>query len=138
MNEKTAEFFVDCEAAIQGAYEQGVTMEMAERLAAKFLHAGLKVGAELRDADLDARMKKTGLKAIKASVYMKNAEPKLGEKRPTVDALEAMVNQDAHVTKAQNELDEAEVWRDTLVNYLNIFREGHIYFRGIAKGNFNG
>ena len=136
MDTNVAEFFVECEEAIQSAYTEGVSMEQAEKLAAKFLHAQIKAGAALREADLDARMRKTGVKAVKAAVYLEEA--KKGDKKPSDVMLEAIVNNTGKVKDLQNQLDTAEAYRDQLVNYLSVFREGHIYFRGIAKGNFNG
>ncbi len=136
MDIKTAAFFMDCEDAIKSAYETSVTMEDAEKLAAKFIHAQIIAAQSLRETDLDARMRKSGLKAVKASVYL--AESKKGDKKPTEATLEALVNTNQLVSSTQTQLDESEVQRDILINYLSVFKEGHIYFRGIAKGNFNG
>ncbi len=125
--------------AIKKAYTEGTSMEDAEKLAAKFWHASYTAATELRNADLDARMKKAGYKAIRSAAYIAEAsKDRGGDKRPTVDMLEALVTKGNDVKEAQERLDRAENERDSLVNFLTIFREGHIYFRGIAKGNFNG
>lgn len=138
MDAKTAEFFVECEEAIKNAYDTGTSMEDAEKLAAKFWRATYMVAQELRDADLDARMKKAGFKAIRSGAYVDEATKDRGaEKKPTVDMLEALVTRNPQVVAAQKGMDHAEVERDSLSNYLNIFREGHIYFRGIARGTFS-
>lgn len=129
-----AKYFKELEKDIKDAYEQGVTLEQAERLAAKFLAAQITVGEELANADLDARMKKSGVKAIKAAVYLDNATK--GDRKPSDVLLAAIVDSDSTVHKVQEKLDEAEVQRNSLENYLSIFREAHIYFRGIAKGRF--
>ncbi len=136
MDIKTAAFFADCEEAIQKAYTEGVEIGEAEKLAARFLHAQIKAGDALKDDDLDARMKKAGLKAVKAAAYL--AESRKAEKKPTEAMLEALVNTDKTVLASQTALDNAEVHRDMLQNYLNVFREGHIYFRKIGGGTFNG
>ncbi len=122
------------EDKIKSAYEDGVNLTQAEQLAAEFLHAQLKVSTELKKYDLDSRMRKSGVKAVRAAVYM-SAGSKEG-KRPTEAALEAMVNQDSIVCGEQQELDKSEVERDDLQRYYNVFREAHIYFRGISKGKF--
>jgi hypothetical protein len=129
-----SKLYAELEKDIKDAYETGVTVDDAERLAAKFLHAQLQVGNELRAVDLDARMKKTGVKAIKAAVYLDGA--KKGEKKPSDVMLEAQVNMSELVIGEQNDLDRAETERDQLQNYLNVFHEAHVYFRGIAKGRF--
>lgn len=119
---------------IKNAYESSPTLEEAEKLAAKFLYAQVMVGNELRQADLDARMKKSGVKAVRAAVYMAAATK--GDKKPSDVMLEATVNMDELVQGEQTSFDEAEVHKDQLYNYLNVFKEAHIYFRGIAKGRF--
>lgn len=119
---------------IKRAYEDGVTLDQAEKLAAKFLNAQIEVTEALRGLDLDVRMKKTGLKAIKAAVYMNNATK--SDKKPSDVLLQAMVDMDELVCENQKSFDEAEVNKQALENYYNIFREAHLYFRGISKGRF--
>lgn len=121
---------------IQRSYEEGVTVEEAERLAGKFLHAQISASEEFRKADLDARMRKSGLKAVKAAVYMTNATKT--EKKPSDTYLEAIINMDEIVIAEQKALDEAEVLVDQLRTYLSVFKEAHIHFRSIAKGAMNG
>lgn len=119
---------------IKNTYEEGVTLEQAEKLAGEFLHAMLIVSEELRNADLDSRMKKTGVKAIKSAVYMEAATKT--DKKPSDTFLDAVVNMDKLVMDEQKCFDEAEVEKDALQNHLNIFREAHLHFRTIAKGRF--
>jgi hypothetical protein len=121
------------EAKIINSYEQGVTLEEAERLAGEFLGAQLRVSAELKNKDLDSRMQKTGLKSIKAHVYMdcNKSETKLTEagKSATVDNNEEVIN-------AQHNLDISEVDKAELERYYDIFLNAHIFFRGVSKGRF--
>jgi hypothetical protein len=124
------------EDAIQGAYANGVTADTAEKLAAEFLFAQLKISAELAKKDLDSRMRKTGVKAVKAAIYMESASK--GDKRPTEAALSMMVDQHEVVQSEQNQLDRAEVDRAELERLYDVYLNSHIYFRGIAKGNFGG
>lgn len=120
---------------IESTYTEGVTLEEAEKLAARFLHAQLQVSSELAKLDLDARMRKSGVKAIRAAVYLDKRSS--GEK-VTEATLAAMVDSDSIVSGEQEGLDKAEVSRDELERMYNVFQNGHIYYRGIAKGNFNG
>ncbi len=124
----------DLTAAIKASYEEGVTVEDAEKLAGKFLYAQIQVANELKGQDLDARMKKAGLKAVRSAVYL--AEVKKADKKPSDVLLEATVNCDDLVLGEQRSFDEAEVSRDQLQNYFNVFKEGHVHFRTIAKGRF--
>lgn len=133
---KFIEFCSALQDKIKDSYEQGVTTEAAERLAGEFLNAQLVVAEELREADLDSRMKKTGVKAIRAIVYMEAATK--DTKKPSDVLLEHLINSSELVVLEQKKYDEAEVLRDSLQNYFNIFKEAHIHFRSIAKGSFGG
>lgn len=130
MNELIAELT----QKIKGAYESGVTVGEAEKLASEFLHAQLLIADELKAADLNARMRKTGSKAVRAALYMQEATK--GDKKPSDTFIENVINVNDLVQGEQERLDTAEVELDALQNTFNIFREAHIHFRGIAKGRF--
>lgn len=123
------------EAKIQNSFEQGTSLEEAERLAAEFLYAQLQVSKELEAKDLDARMRKSGLKAVRAATYLDKRQN--SDAKPTEAALAAMVDSSELVVAEQDALDTAEVSRDALERYYNIFSNAHIYYRGVAKGSFN-
>ncbi len=129
------EYCNSLEEKIVSAYEEGVTNDQAERLAAEFLNAQLKVSRQLAVHDLDARMRKSGVKAVKAAVYME--ELKKHDKKPTESQLTATIDSHDVVNGEQIRFDEAEVKRDELERLFNVFGNAHIYFRGVAKGNFN-
>lgn len=122
------------EDKIVSSYEEGVTAEQAEKLAGEYLYGQIRVSQALKDADLDSRMRKSGLKAVKASAYMEAASK--GDKRPTEAAIAAMVDTNKLVADEQDKFDMAEVERDELERYYNIFINAHIHFRSISKGSF--
>lgn len=125
------------EEVIVSAYTESVTVEEAEKHAARFLHAQMTVSNALRTKDLDARMRKSGLKAVRAAVYTE--EVSKHEKKPVEAQLAAVLDTNELVASAQDDLDTAEVDRDELERYYDIFHNAHLYFRGIAKtGSFNG
>jgi hypothetical protein len=126
----------DLEEKIKQSYESGVTVSEAEKLAGEFLSAQIQVSEELKVLDLDSRMRKSGVKAVRAAIYMEAATK--DAKKPSDVMLDAMVNMNPVVQKEQDELDRAEVSRDALERYYNIFQNAHIFYRGIAKGNFGG
>lgn len=130
----------DLENRLTSSYEDGVSIEDAERLAARFLVAQIAVSKELKNHDLDARTRKSGLKAIRAAVYLEIVQESVAGsgKKPTVDHVAALVDVHAIVQQEQNALDTAEVDRADLERYFDIFTNSHIYFRGISKGNFHG
>lgn len=123
------------EEKIKSSYEEGVSLEVAERLAAEFLHAQMLVSNELKIADLDSRMRKTGVKAVRAAIYADTCSK--SDKKPTEAQIEHTINVNEVVQGEQKSLDAAETNRDDLTRYYNIFRESHIYYRGIAKGKFD-
>ena len=123
------------EAKIQDSYNEGVTLESAEKLAGEFLFAQMSVSAELKKADLSARMRKSGVKAVRAAVYIEAATK--DPKKPTEAMLSSIVDTTDLVQSEQEELDKAEVERDELERFYSIFREAHVHFRGIAKGRFD-
>jgi len=120
--------------AIQNSYEQGIGMEDAERLAGKFLHAQILVSEEIQKVDLDKRMKKSGVKAVKAAVYLEEAGK--GDRKPSDTFLNAKVDINELVVKEHDSLDAAESYYDYLENTLSVMREAHLHFRGIAKARF--
>lgn len=126
--------FSELELDIQNAYESGVTIPDAEKLAAKFLGAQIAISNELRNQDLDSRMKKSGVKAIRAAVYL--AKVQESEKKPSDVMLEAHVNTSEVVSSQQELFDTSEVDKDLLQNYLNVARDGHVFFRTVARGRF--
>lgn len=119
---------------ITKSYEEGTTIPEAERLATKLLSAMLMLTEELKRASLDARMKKSGVKAIRAAAYLD--EVARHDKKPSDSMLDNTVNASETVQDEQKKLDEAEVEYEYLENYMSIFREAHIHFRSIAKGKF--
>lgn len=119
---------------IKASYESGVTTVEAEKLAAEFLFAQIEVSSQLAKLDLDARMRKSGVKAIRSAV--RTEEVKKYEKKPTESALEDVINLSTLVQSEQDSLDQAEVSRDELERLYSIFREAHIYFRSISRGTF--
>ena len=131
-----ASTFSQLEAKIEASYTEGTSTEQAELLAAEFLHAQLHVSDLLKSASLDASMRKSGLKAIRAAVYLEAA--KASDKKPSDVMLAAMVDSHEIVQQEQEAYDKAIAESEYLERYYNIFQNAHIYYRGIAKGNFGG
>ena len=122
--------------AIDSAYENGVTMPEAEKLAAMTLSRRMAIADQLLITDIDSRMKKHGAKAVRAAVYME--ELKKHEKKPAEAYLENAVNISDVVESAERAYAEADVAREHLENYMSILGDAHVYFRQIAKGNYEG
>lgn len=122
------------EDKIRESYESGVSLDEAEKLASQFLHAQLQISTELTKVDLDARMKKSGLKAIRAKAYLDIISDAV--KKPTEAQISAVIDSDEIVGAQQQMLDEAETKRGELERYYDILNNAHIHYRGVAKGRF--
>lgn len=125
----------ELEKKIQTTYEEGVSLELAERLAAEFLFAMMQVSVQLKTADLDARMRKTGVKAVRGALYQKSVEG--AEKKPTEAAIEHAINVNEIAQGEQEGLDKAEVDRAALERYYDIFSNAHIFYRSVSRGKFD-
>ncbi len=126
----------ELKAKIVKSYEQGVTLDEAERLAGEFLAVQIDLAEQLKIHDLSARMRKSGLKAIKSAV--RQDEIKKHDKKPTEGALEDVVNLDATIRTEQDAFDVAEVERDYIKNMLDVTIAAHVFYRNVAKGTFGG
>ena len=129
------EYCQELEEVIAASYKRGTNATDAESFAAQFLQAQIKVSQELTSADLDARMRKSGVKAVRAAIYLDAATK--DPKKPTEAMLSALVDTNEVVQGEQNELDKAEVHRDEMERYYNIFREAHLYYRALSKERHN-
>jgi hypothetical protein len=123
------------EAKIQSAYTTGTTIEEAEKLATEFLGAQLQISAVLKTADLDARLRKSGTKSIRAAIYLDIVQK--NEKKPTEAQISAMLDSDNIVASEQAALDTAEVVRSELERVYDVFLNAHIFFRGVSRGRFD-
>lgn len=122
------------EAKIQNSYERGTTALEAEHLAAEFLAAQFKVSDALKEASLNSSMRKSGLKAIRAAVYMEAA--KATDRKPSDTMLAAIVDMHEVVQQEQESYDTASIESSSLERYYNIFQNAHIFYRNLARGTF--
>jgi len=122
----------EIEKKIQDTYESGVGMQDAERLSAEFLHFMMTLSTMLSVTSLDARMKKSGVKAIRSAVYLE--EVSKSEKKPTEAMLTAILDTNDIISGEQKLLDSAEVETEELKRLYDICNNCHIYYRNIGKG----
>lgn len=122
------------EEKIKNSYTDGISTEQAESLAAEFLSAMMRVTEEIKSVSLDARMKKSGVKSLRAAIYLDIVQK--ADKKPTESQIDATITSDKIVMREQQSLDEAEINLDQLDRYYDIFREAHIHYRNVSKGRF--
>lgn len=121
---------------IIASYEDGVSMQDAEKLASEFLHGQLVVSSELRKADLDSRTRKSGVKAIRAAIYLDIVSK--ADKKPVEAALASMLDSDELVKGEQASYDLSEVDKAELERLYDVFAASHVHYRNVAKGSFGG
>lgn len=124
----------ELETKIQDSYLEGINMEAAEKLAGQLLYAQMVLSTELKKADMDARARKSGVKAIRAAIYLDIVGK--SDKKPTETQIGSMIDTNELVQSEQNAYDVAEVEKDDLERYFDIFASAHVHFRTIAKGQF--
>lgn len=130
------EFCDKLEAKIIEGYTNGISMEDAEALAGEFLAAQMRISNELKKADLDARMRKNSVKAVRANAYQTAASK--GDKKPTEAAIGATIDLDSEVREEQSMFDASEVEVANLTRLYNTFRDAHVFYRQISKGTLSG
>jgi hypothetical protein len=123
--------FKELEAKVHKTHEEGITLEEAEKFAAEFLTAQFQVSEKLRSADLDARMRKSGLKAVQAAAYLTETQGK--DKKPTEATLQHLINTNEEASKAQDGFDTAEVEKVYLERSYEIFQNAHQFYKAMLK-----
>ena len=118
---------------IQKCTEEGITISAAEGYAGKALFVMNSLSEALAEADRDRRMRKRGVKSIRAAI--RTEEVKKHEKKPTESALEDVLNLNKIVAEQEEAFDDAEVKTEELERQFGIAKESHIYFRAVSKGN---
>lgn len=118
---------------IEKAYNEGITQSEAERLAAGSLLVMNDLSNKLIGTESDRRMRKQGLKAIRAAVRLEAA--KSSEKKPTESMIDAMVDSNEMVAETESAYDAAEVGSQAVDRQYSIAKEAHLYFRSVAKGS---
>ncbi len=125
----------ECRRIITEAYGSPVSIDDATLYAARFLATQMTVADELQKTELDARMRKNGVKVVSSKAYLD--EVARHDKKPSDTLLENTVASHELVKREQEALARAEVRANYLDNYYNILKDGHIFFRGIAKGKYD-
>lgn len=127
-------YYEELEKEIVASYTNILTTDKAEILAGKFLYAQMQVSQDLKQKDLDSRMRKSGLKAVQAAVYLSETQNNI--KKPTEAQLQHTINTKPEVNAEQDAFDQAEVERNELERLYNIFTNAHVFYRNVSKGKF--
>lgn len=119
---------------VDAVNDQGITIDHAERVAGLALSTMNELSEQLAVTDKARRMRKAGLKAIRA--ITRQEEIKKHDKKPTESQLDDVLTLNGMVQKEEDGFDEAEVETELLERQFGISKESHLYFRSISKGRF--
>jgi|ERR1700722_1131410 len=123
--------FAELKAASQDKYET----DKAERTAALFLQAQMKLAFFIEDIESAARHSKSFIDKIESDKYFEIKDAAVG-KKITEAAMEHSVAHDPVVVEAKkaNSNAESELRK---YNYLMAsLKEGHIFFRGMGRKSY--
>jgi hypothetical protein len=113
------------------AQSEAYPPDKAERTAAAFLSASMKLAYFISDVELRAKRSKAEVSRIEAEAYF--AAKIAADKKITESALQQIIAKDATVVEAKNSNCEFEA-EQKKYNYLaNSLNSGHLYFRSITK-----
>jgi len=120
---------------LREAHKQKYDTEKAELTAALCLDAQREIAEFLAEAELLAKEKKSLVDSIQAEAYFKYKDlPDVNGKKLTEAALSHKVAKDIEVISSKKEQYIAEANYNKWRNLFSTLKDGHIYFRGLAKG----
>lgn len=131
---KREKMYETIKAQIMLAYEEGVSIPEAEKLAALTLAARIEIAEEIKSTELDAKMRKQGVKALRGKEYLTIVAAE--EKKPTEAMIAAKIDSSADVNAEEEQLALAEVNASHLKSMLDLYKDAHLFFRQVCRGTF--
>lgn len=119
---------------VEAVADQGITLDHAERVAGLALSTMNQLSEQLLITERNRRMRKAGLKAIKAAT--RQEEIKKHDRKPTESQLDDVLALNALVQQEEDGFDDAEVETELLERQFGIAKECHLYFRSVSRGRF--
>lgn len=127
-----------CFTELQLASQEKYDTEKAEKTAAMFLAAQIKLAFFIEDIESAARHSKAYIEKIEADKYFEIKDGATSGKKITEAALEQSVAHDTAVVDAKKANCDAEAELRKFNYLMASLKEGHIFFRGMGrKGIWN-
>jgi len=122
----------DCFAEISAASREKYDADKADRSAALFLVAEMKLSFLIEDVELRARQAKNEISRIEGEKYFefKTVE---SEKKITENMLTNYVAKDPDIVSAKLECAKHEAALKKWIYLLNTIKDGHVYLRNLSK-----
>lgn len=123
------ECFVEIDASSRQTYDT----DKADRTAALFLAAQMKVSFLIESVELQARQAKNEITRIEGQKYFDFKTEGFGDKKITENMLANHVAKEPEVMAAKNKCAEQEAALKKWNYVLSTLKDSHIYFRNLSK-----
>ncbi len=131
--------YSDVETLIEGCFNEmqsasrvSYDTDQADRTAALFLTAQMKLSFLIEDVEMKARNAKNEIERVEGETYFEYKMSKAGEKI-TENMITSYVAKEANVVKVKAECAQYEANLKKWNYILNVLNNGHVFFRNIAK-----
>lgn len=132
-NEKEIEELIEkCFIELNSAHKEKYEAEKAERTAAMFLAAQMKLSIIMADIELQARHSKNEIERVEADVYFKTKEDNIVKKLSEASLTQYM-SRDPSVIAAKTNSAKSEANLKKYTFIMASLKEGHLFFRGLSK-----
>jgi hypothetical protein len=122
------ECFTEIEASARAKYDS----DKADRTAALFLSAQMKVSFLIESVELKARQAKNEITRIEGQKYFEH-KTSASDKKLTENMLSSLVAKEPEVVSAKNECATQEASLKKWNYVMNTLRDAHVYFRNVSK-----
>lgn len=124
-----------CYLELSLAYKETYSPEKAEKTAAMFLAAQMQLAFFITSIERDAKFSKAEIERIGAEKYFEVKDNSISEKKITEATLQNMVAKNEEVIKAKKLNCEIEAELKKYGYIMSSLKDGHHYFKMIAKAN---
>ncbi len=132
-NEQKVEALIqECLAEVSLAHKEKYDAAKAELTAAKFLDARMRLSEFIENVELRARQSKSEIDRVKSEVYFEVKDSN-SAKKITEATIESGVLKHESVVEIKREHAAAEASLKKWNYIMDVLKDGHYYFKGIAK-----
>lgn len=121
-----------CLAEMETAALDRYETDKADRTAALFLVAQMKISLVIEDIELKAKQSKNEVERLEGQKYLE-IKNQVSEKKITENAIQAHIVVSDDIYKAKQAAAEYEANLKKLTFLFNTLKDGHIYFRNTHK-----
>jgi len=121
-----------CLVEINSASRENYDTDKADRTAAMFLEAQMKLSFLIEEVELKARSSKNEITRIEGEKYY-DFKTSSGDKKMTENMLASSVAKDSDIVDAKLECAKQEAALKKWNYIMTSLKDGHVYFRNLSK-----